>query len=407
MVSLSYPIDKFKNLVSFKTGKLNSNAAKVNGVYPFFTCSQETFKTDTYSFDTECVLLGGNNADGVYPLKYFSGKVDAYQRTYIIRSLNEEKLINRYLFYALRTKLEILKSISTGATTKFLTLTILNEIEINIPPLSTQQKIASILSAYDDLIENNTRRISILEEMAQMIYREWFVKFRFPGHEKVKMVDSALGKIPEGWEVKVLGDIAEQIKRTLKPYEIDDDSPYIGLEHLPRKSIALSDWGRASEISSNKFGFKAGEILFGKIRPYFHKVGVAPIDGVCSTDAIVINSKEEKFFPFILCCVSSEEFVRQATQTSNGVKMPRANWELLLEYPVFIPEKDLFDSFSAIVRNIVSNIMSILLKNRNLRQTRYLLLPKLISGKLDVADLDIEIPETEEPELQASAGGMK
>ena len=76
----------------------------------------------------------------------------------------------------------------------------LQAFEVRVPPLPTQRKIASILSAYDDLIENNTRRIAILEEMAQAIYREWFVNFRFPGHENVKLVDSPLGQIPEGWE---------------------------------------------------------------------------------------------------------------------------------------------------------------------------------------------------------------
>ena len=106
---LAWQTHKLGKLVSFKTGKLDSNAATPNGAYPFFTCSQQTFKTDTFSFDTECVLLGGNNANGVYPLKYFEGKFDAYQRTYVIRTLNDNVLLNRYLYYALHLKLELLK----------------------------------------------------------------------------------------------------------------------------------------------------------------------------------------------------------------------------------------------------------------------------------------------------------
>ncbi|HEY2975872.1 MAG TPA: restriction endonuclease subunit S [Pyrinomonadaceae bacterium] len=90
---------KLGELVSFKTGKLDSNAATSSGNYPFFTCSQETLRTDTYSFDTECVLLAGNNAAGVYPLKYFRGKFDAYQRIYVIRSLDGDRLSNRYLYF--------------------------------------------------------------------------------------------------------------------------------------------------------------------------------------------------------------------------------------------------------------------------------------------------------------------
>jgi type I restriction enzyme S subunit len=97
MISLDWDRVKLKDVVSFKTGKLNSNAAVPDGVYPFFTCSQETFLTNTYSFDTECVLLAGNNAAGVYPLKYYKGKFDVYQRTYVIRTLDNQRLINRYL----------------------------------------------------------------------------------------------------------------------------------------------------------------------------------------------------------------------------------------------------------------------------------------------------------------------
>ena len=178
-----------------------ANAAKPDGMFPFFTCSQETFRTDTWSFDGEYVLLASNNAAGIYPLKYFNGKFDAYQRTYAINTIDENVLVTRYVYYALRLQLELMKNISTGVATKFLTLSLLNRTQIPVPPLPTQRKIAAILSAYDDLIENNLRRIKILEEMAQNLYREWFVKFRFPGHQHARFIDSPLGRIPEGWDV--------------------------------------------------------------------------------------------------------------------------------------------------------------------------------------------------------------
>ena len=384
---------KLGDIVTFKTGKLNSNAATPNGTYPFFTCSQETFRTDTYSFDTDCVLLGGNNANGIYPIKYFSGKFDAYQRTYIIRALDEQNLSNRYLFFALKPKLELLKSISTGAATKFLTLTILKDIDFNLPPLPTQRKIAAILSAYDDLIKNNMRRIKILEEMAQALYREWFVKFRFPGHEKVKMVESELGMVPEGWEVRRLGDIARETRRSVNPEKINPETPYIGLQHIPRKSIALSEWGMAGEVKSTKLSFKSGEILFGKIRPYFHKVCVAPLDGVCSSDTIVISPKDSDYFSIVLACVSSEEFVNHATQTSQGTKMPRANWKILIKYPVVVPPLPLLIRFDEFMQNVINQIQNMIFRNRNLSNTRDLLLPKLISGEVKVEKVDIGIRE--------------
>ena len=271
---------------------------------------------------------------------------------------------------------------------------LLKEMPVPCPPLLTQQKIAAILSTYDDLIENNAQRIKILEEMAQAIYREWFIHFRFPGHQKVKMVKSPLGPIPEGWEATVLGDLAEEVRRGVDPSEVAPDTPYFGLEHLPRKSIALSEWGFASEVQSTKLAFKTGEILFGKIRPYFHKVGVAPVNGVCSGDAIVIRPKSAEHFGGVLACVSSEAFVSHATKTSQGTKMPRANWDVLVKFPLPTPPRPLLTRFNELMIETVHLIHNLIFRNRNLRQTRDLLLPKLISGEVDVSELDIAVEET-------------
>jgi type I restriction enzyme S subunit len=177
MTTAEFGPRKLRELVTFKTGKLDSNAAVDGGDYPFFTCSQETLYTDTFSFDTECVLLAGNNANGIFPLKYFNGKFDAYQRTYVIRPIQTDLLNTKYLYYALRLKLEEFRSFSTGAATKFLTLTILNETTIQVPAVNLQRRISGILSAYDELIENSQQRIKLLESMARALYREWFVYF--------------------------------------------------------------------------------------------------------------------------------------------------------------------------------------------------------------------------------------
>jgi len=284
-----------------------------------------------------------------------------------------------------------MQNISRGTTQDNLSVEKLLSFDFFTPVLETQRKIAAVLSAYDDLIENNTRRIKILEDMAQAIYREWFVNFRFPGHEQVKLVESELGLIPEGWEVKVLGDIAESVRRNVNPSDVNQDMPYIGLEHLPRKSIALSNWDVVDSINSSKLAFKKGEILFGKIRPYFHKVSVAPLDGICSSDTIVIRPKTPDCFAITLACVSSEHFVEYATATSQGTKMPRADWKVLVKYPVGIPPKSIAQRFSALVQDVVTQIHNLIFRNRNLRQTRDLLLPKLISGEIDVSDLDIAV----------------
>jgi type I restriction enzyme, S subunit len=308
------------------------------------------------------------------------------QRTVLIRP--DRRFVNpQYLTYLLlgdEIQGKIL-SISNGATVHHLNMKDIRELEMRpLPTPQIQDRIADILSGYDDLIENNTRRIIVLENMAQLLYREWFVNFRFPGHRKVRMVQSELGPIPAGWMPKRLGDLCSETRRGVDPGEIDPATPYIGLEHLPRKSIALGEWGRAGDVGSTKLRFKRGEILFGKIRPYFHKVGVAPIDGVASSDAIVIVPNDPAYFGLVLCCVSSEDFVRHATQTSQGTKMPRANWDVLTKYPLPLPSGALLKQFNGIIHPTVEMLQNLVFRNRNLRTTRDFLMPKLISGEIPV-----------------------
>lgn len=173
-----------------------------------------------------------------------------------------------------------MQSASRGTTQDNLSVDKLLTFDLLVPEVAEQHRIASILSAYDDLIENNTRRIAILEEMARRIYEEWFVHFRFPGHEQVKMVESELGLIPDGWSWQSLRDIAVDVRDGVNPESTAPTTPYVGLEHIPRRSIGLTEWGFASEVQSTKLRFQRGDILFGKIRPYFHKVAVAPVAGV-------------------------------------------------------------------------------------------------------------------------------
>ena len=204
------------------------------------------------------------------------------------------------------------------------------------------------------------------------------------------MVESSLGPIPQGWEVGELGDLAESIRRNVKPTDVKQETPYFGLEHLPRKSIALSNWDSVDSINSVKLRFKKGEILFGKIRPYFHKVGVAPLNGICSSDTIVIHPKTNQYFAITLSYVSSEHFIKYATTTSQGSKMPRADWKVLAKYPVIVPPDQITQRFNNFTCEVIDKIHNLIFQNANLRQTRDLLLPKLISGEIDVSELDID-----------------
>lgn len=297
------------------------------------------------------------------------------------------------LFYAYLFRTRIIRDGLTahggGTNIANLNQEILGNLRVPVPPLTVQRRIARVVAAYDDLIENNLRRIKILEEMARTIYREWFVHFRFPGHEEVSHVDSALGPIPEEWEVRVFGDIGEEIRRNVPKGELPEPTPYVGLEHIPRRSLALDAWDTVTELGSNKLAFKRGEVLFGKIRPYFHKVSVAPFDGLCSADTIVLRARRPQHYGLMVALAGSDEFVAHASATANGAKMPRANWEVLADYPIALPPDSVAMSFSEKFGRLVQLQQVLVQQITNLRATRDLLLPRLMSGRLT-------LPEAEE-----------
>ena len=245
--------------------------------------------------------------------------------------------------------------------------------------LPQQRRIASILSSYDDLIENNRRRIQLLEQSARLLYKEWFVNLRFPGHEHVKITDG----VPEGWERKTLGGLCEEIRESVSPDSVEPDTPYIGLEHIPRRSIALNEWGTADQVTSSKHRFREGEILFGKIRPYFHKVGIALVDGVASSDAIVIRPFRDEWRAFVLMTVSSDGFVAVTAQTmKEGSKMPRADWKQMQQYLVPLPPEGVLAVFNSIIDPILQQLKTLSFENRNLSKARDILLPRLMSGEV-------------------------
>ena len=281
-------------------------------------------------------------------------------------------------------------------------VTYLRSIEIPTPPIQEQRDIAHILGTLDDKIELNRRMNETLEAMAQSLFRSWFVDFdpvrakmegRNTGLPKPlanlfpdRFVDSECGQIPEGWKAGRLADIAIAPRRNVDPASLDDETPYIGLEHMPRRSIALAAWGRVGKVTSNKSIFKKGEVLFGKLRPYFHKVGVAPINGVCSTDIVVIASKAVEWSAFVLVCVSSVEFISYTNQGSTGTKMPRTNWTTMGDYRICLPAARVVGAFQHAMQPVLGQIAANVHESRTLAALRDTLLPKLISGEIRFRD---------------------
>ena len=278
--------------------------------------------------------------------------------------------------------------------------------EYDLPEIVPAQRaaIGATLGALDDKIELNRKMNATLEAMARALFRDWFVDF---GPTRAKMESRAPylspdlwslfperlddeGK-PEGWTVGTLGTVATARTEGVDPSAISPDTPYIGLEHMPRGSIALTDWEAADKVSSNKAAFATGDFLFGKLRPYFHKVGVAPISGICSTDIVVVRPKSAIWSGFVIACISDEDFIRYTDKTSTGTKMPRTSWSIMAKYAVALPPANLAEAFNATVAPMLDRIRANIQESRTLAQTRDLLLPRLMSGELRVAKANSSI----------------
>jgi type I restriction enzyme, S subunit len=311
-----------------------------------------------------------------------------------------------YIYYSLCTLRQELKNLgSVGTRTPILIKSTFENIQIPLPTLLTQRKIASILSAYDDLIENNTRRIAILEEMAQTLYSEWFVHFRFPGHEKKSMVESALGMIPEGWEVVKLGDIAginrSSIKKGYEPAEIN----YVDITSVSTgqidniETIAFKDApGRARRI------VKHGDIIWSTVRPNRRSYSIIidpPINLIVSTGFAVISTYQVPY-AYLYYSLTTDDFVSYLANRATGSAYPAVSSIDFQNALVLLPSKAILTKFHNIVEDMLAEKQNHFQRNANLRQTRDLLLPKLISGEVDVERLEIAaVMDTREVEMKA------
>jgi type I restriction enzyme S subunit len=272
----------------------------------------------------------------------------------------------RFIKYCVDMLQRRMQSISRGTTQDNLSLDKLLSFDFLIPSLSVQREIADVLSAYDDLMENNAKRIGVIDEMIRLAYRK-------------NIETSAVATRP-------LGELATEVRRNVRKGKLVHPQNYVGLEHIPRRTLALNEWVVCEALESNKLAFKKGEVLFGKIRPYFHKVCIAPFDGVCSADTIVIAPREDNS-SLVAAVVSSDHFVAYSSTTANGSKMPRASWSVLAKYPVPIPARNGFSSFNRFVQDAVALQQSLVFANQRLSAARDLLFPKIMAEELDVSRL--------------------
>jgi type I restriction enzyme S subunit len=262
------------------------------------------------------------------------------------------------------------------------------ELEVDLPPRATQDRIAGILSAYDELIENSQRRIKILESMARGLYREWFVYFRFPGHENHPRVASPLGEIPEGWEVRSAPECVHINPRVAVPRE--GEKPFVPMGCLSNDSMLISD----VEIRGGNSGakFQNGDTLFARITPclengktgYVQFLPTATAVGFGSTEFIVLRSRT--LTPeFVYLLARSEEFRGVAIKSMSGATgRQRVQEQCFNDFQIVQPPRKVLESFSSIIAPSFQLIFRLHCQIQNLRRTRDLQLPRLLSGQVEL-----------------------
>ena len=249
----------------------------------------------------------------------------------------------------------------------YLSLTDQRRLTLPIPPIDEQRRIGGILGALDDKIELNHRMAETLEGLARAAYAELQADSR------------------DHWPVGSIADVAFNPRDRVDPTQVDPATPYIALEHVPRGRMVLGEWGQAAAAESSKMAFHQNDILFGKLRPYFRKVGVVSASGICSTDIIVIRPKGVEDLGYVLAVTTDPLFIDASNAASTGTRMPRTSWSDLVRYPLPIPPAPARAAFTKRLWPLIERAQAAMLETRTIEQIRDTLLPRLVSGDIEVA----------------------
>lgn len=324
----------------------------------------------------------------------FDGKPSYFQDSNIVWVDNDEKtVINSFLYYFYQTSPWIK---TTGSTINRLYNNDIKNLEISFPNLIKQQSIASVLSALDKKIALNKQINARLEEMAKTLYDYWFVQFDFPdangkpykssGGEMV--FDETLKReIPKGWEVKSLKDVLVNRSDNIKSEDLTSNMPYTPIDSLPMRKMTFSDFQKIENARTSLIRYSFNDILIGAMRVYFHRVCIAPFDGITRSTTIVLKPKKQNHLPFLYQLCNEEKTINFASKVSIGTQQPYVNWvNGLAEYKFAMPNLKLIERYSIKIMPLIKSVITREKQNHQLTQLRDFLLPMLMNGQVSVAE---------------------
>ena len=382
-------IIKLGELANIKTGKTNVQDAVENGKYPLFDRSGELKRSNKYLFDAEAVIVPGEGKD--FLPKYYIGKFDLHQRTYAIFNFKSD-LKGRYLYFAMFILRHYLKEWAVGSTVLSLRLPIFKHLPIPLPPPPEQSRIATVLSWFDDLIENKKRQNEILEKVAMAIFKSWFVDFELFKNEEF-VYNEELGKeIPKGWEVKKLGEFVSTQYGFTASGEETGKIKLLRIKDINKAFVIDWDSVPFCNITNDifpKYRLKNMDIVISRIGD-IGKVAIVenPPLSVFASYLIRLKIKNHKLTPYYLYYwLKAPDYQEYIQGAAEGSTRPNTNAEVIKAGPILIPPSSLIEKFEEVVFPIRSKIILNQKQIMVLRKIRDALLPKLVFGKLRVEEV--------------------
>lgn len=311
---------------------------------------------------------------------------------------------NDFLYYALLNSKQALLGDAHGGMFDTITRATLDRLLVPCPPLKEQKRIAQFLGLFDKKITVNLDLSNTLEALAEAVFRSWFIDFdpvkaKMVGEAPVgmdaetaalfpdSMEESDLGLIPRGWKTARLGNLVELVNEGAKAGGPTLERPYVPIDQIDSKSILLKNWLSGKEAKTSLVSFQQGDVLFGAMRPYFHKVCIAPFAGTTRSTVFVLRPRDSRWQMFSLMQLFSDSTIEFATSNSSGSTIPYAKWKGVLgEVRAAVPPIPLLARFQELTESLVRAGYGLLAQNHTLSRLRDELLPRLISGELDIPE---------------------
>lgn len=302
----------------------------------------------------------------------------------------------RWAFYALKAKRKEIAAVASGSATPIINKTSFGNIHLAVPPLDTQRRIASILGAYDDLIEVNRRRIAVLEDMARGLFEEWFVRLRFPGHEAMPILDTPDGPLPQGWRNDTLANVAAINAASLRPANAPSEIGYIDISSVsPGRIDTINHMSFAEAPGRARRIVTDGSILWSNVRPNRRSFAVVldPTPEIVASTGFTVLDARATSFAYLYHYVTTDNFVGYLVGNAQGAAYPAVTAATFERAAILLPSADLVKRFTDFAEPMMRLADGLRKTNGSLATSRDLLLPRLISGQLSVVETERQLEE--------------